>query len=610
MPWIDELRSTWFVGWTFCALVVGTGAVAAPLPSALVPAVAASTDPAQLLKQADGLKSANNAEFIGLLKRLDSLSPRLTQTQQTYLRYLEAWQAAYVGDFATAIPQLNAIIDDSRDVTLRFRAGVTAVNVLAIARRYEQAYARLNQMLDLLPQVSDPDARRQGLSIAAFLYNQAGQYDLGLSYANKVLVETPPGTSVCKGMQLKLEALYRSGKLQTIGNEFQNGVDACMQAGEPIFTGLIRTFIAKSDIAQGKYNDAIKLLQTNYDEVQRTHYPEVMEDVDSALAKASWEIGDSEQAQHYAQRVIDGGIKNEYTEPLVDAYEVLYRVAQKQGDYQAALAYHEKYAVADKGYLNDTTARTLAYQMVKQQVQEKKLQVNALNKQNQVLRLKQAVSAKTVEASRLTLLLLLTVLGSIAVWAYRTKLSQLKFMQLSRRDGLTGISNRHYFVDTAEIVLSLCKKSSQDACVVVLDLDHFKAVNDAHGHAMGDLVLKCAVSACEAHLRAHDLFGRIGGEEFAILMPDCIATTARQIAEKVRNAIAECHGNVDELTLPVHASFGIAASRTSGYELRQLLAHADDALYQAKREGRNRVVVHDHTKTDGLTAGTVDRRRM
>jgi diguanylate cyclase (GGDEF)-like protein len=276
-----------------------------------------------------------------------------------------------------------------------------------------------------------------------------------------------------------------------------------------------------------------------------------------------------------------------------------------------ALAYHEKFATADKGYLNDASARALAFQMVKHQVQAKKLQIDALNKKNQVLQLQQAVSAKDVETGRLWLALLLAVLVSIALWAYRTKRSEQRFMTLAQRDGLTGIFNRQHFIEASEQSLDYGAKSVRDASVIVIDLDHFKQINDEHGHAAGDLVLKRVVAACRAHLRSVDVFGRLGGEEFGILMPDCVPERAADQAEQMRLAVAALCDFEEGPDFPVFASFGISAARWSGYNLRQLLAHADSALYQAKRAGRNRVHVYDHTTdvSEKLPLGMLDRRR-
>ena len=190
------------------------------------------------------------------------------------------------------------------------------------------------------------------------------------------------------------------------------------------------------------------------------------------------------------------------------------------------------------------------------------------------------------------MLLLLSGLAFIVLWAYKTKRSQIHFRKLARRDGLTGIFNRQHFIDAASDLLRYCGKSSRDACVIVIDLDHFKLVNDVHGHAAGDLVLKRAVRTCQTHLRSIDVFGRLGGEEFGIVLPDCALDAAQQRAEELRAAIENVAGSDARIDFPVSASFGIAASRSSGYDLRELLANADSALYEAKREGRNRIAIY------------------
>jgi diguanylate cyclase (GGDEF)-like protein len=222
-----------------------------------------------------------------------------------------------------------------------------------------------------------------------------------------------------------------------------------------------------------------------------------------------------------------------------------------------------------------------------------KLQIDALNKQNEVLQLQQALDRKAAETGRLYIALLLMALVFIVLWAYRTKRSQLHFMRLSRIDGLTGIANRPHFIVEAERRIESARRLRQDVCVVLCDLDHFKAINDKYGHATGDFVLRQAVSACETHLRSTDLFGRFGGEEFGILLPGCSLADARQRCEQLRNAIGATALQPGSMITSVSASFGVATTVSSGYELRQLLAHADTALYRAKNAGRNCVVLYD-----------------
>jgi diguanylate cyclase (GGDEF)-like protein len=573
-----------------------------------VAAVPISDDPAQLLKRADSIKTSDHPEFLQLMKQLGDGAIKLSPQQQLYLRYLKAWEVGYEGDYETATPLLNAVIAESADATLRFRAGTTLVNNLVIGSRYEDAFARISQLLDQLPQITDKDARIQVLGTAGFLYNEAGQYDLGQHYANQMLRENPDGDGDCKGRFLQAQSLYQSGKFTTLDKQPSEAIAACNKASEFIFANTVRFYVASFDIQHGRSSAAIKLLQNHYSDVRRIGYPELISDFDSSLAQAYWNEGDIALAKQYAQAAVDDGVKHEFTKSLTTACELLYLIAKKQGDLDAALVYHEKYMAADKGYLNDISAKALAFQTVRQQVVAKKLQIDALNKQNQILQLQQSLDKKASEASRLYILLLLVVLGFIAFWAYRIKRSQLRFMKLARRDGLTGIFNRQHFVSSAEQQLQYCKKSGRQACLVLIDLDHFKVVNDTHGHAVGDRVLKRAVEACEQHLRSTDIFGRLGGEEFGIVLPECTLEQALNRAEQIRMAIATAVTDDDTPGIPISASFGVATIARSGYELRQLLIHADDGLYLAKREGRNRVSVCYDTQPRQRVAGVATDR--
>ena len=575
------------------------------LAGPLSAAVPASADAGQLLRRADAIKTSNHAEFTELLKQLDGEAKKLPAEQQWYLRFLVAWEAAYSGDYGTATKSLNAIMDQSPSATLRFRAGATLVNMLGIGHRYEEAFARLNQLLDQLPEVDDKEARFQGLAEAAQLYIEAGQYDLALNYSNQLLAENSTGEYACKGRYLVLDARYRSGKLQDIARQFREGIDVCVEVGGVLFANGIRADMARFEIEHGRAAAAINLLQKNYAEVLGARYQSLISQFDALLAMAYWKNGQVALAEKFAHDAINSSIRNEYTESLTTAYELLYRIKLQQGDFAAALSWHEKYMAADKADLNDVSTKALAYQVVKQQVQAKKLEVETLGKQNQILQLQQALDRKASEASRLYIALLLSMLAFIAFWAYRIKRSQLRFMRQARRDGLTDIFNRQHFVSSAEQQLQYCKKSARPACLVLIDLDHFKAVNDNHGHAVGDRVLKRAVAACQAHLRSSDIFGRLGGEEFGIVLPDCTLEQALNRAEQIRAAIATAATGEDSPGVPISASFGVATIARSGYELRDLLIDADDGLYRAKREGRNRVGVCGDKQPHQRVAGAV-----
>jgi diguanylate cyclase (GGDEF)-like protein len=571
-------------------LSLAAAAVAAPLRPAPAP-----DDPAQLLKQADGLESSDPGAFSVLMRRLDDSKLKLSPQQELYRRYLDAREMAFRGDFKAAIPLMQTIVDQSVDPVLSIRASATEVDLLLTQSRYEEAFGLLSSNLEKLPQITEIPVRVQVLGSAAQLYFEAGQYDLAVHYAELLIKESDSPKASCIGWFDKLGPLLQTGRLQAVGEQINEAKAACGRAGNVLIADMFKTVVARFDMQRGKPVEAISLLQETYAEVQRKRFPPLVSDVDELLAQAYWKIGDAESATLYALRVIETnkGFGGVYLMTTAGAYQVLYQIEKKHGALGAALAYHEKYMAADKGYLTDISARALAYQIVKQRVLAKKLQVDSLAKQNKILQLQQALGKKAVEAGRLWIILLLALLGFIGFITYRIKCSQLRFMKLAHRDGLTGIFNRQHFVSEAEQRLRYCRTSTRDACLVLLDLDHFKLVNDTHGHAAGDRVLKRAVAACQAHLRSTDLFGRLGGEEFGMLLPECALDQVMARVEQMRVAIATASASEDTPGIPISASFGVATVANSGYELRQLMTDADDALYRAKRAGRNRVSLSD-----------------
>jgi diguanylate cyclase (GGDEF)-like protein len=178
-------------------------------------------------------------------------------------------------------------------------------------------------------------------------------------------------------------------------------------------------------------------------------------------------------------------------------------------------------------------------------------------------------------------LTILTELSGVAM-------DRISLMQSAATDSLTEALTRRAFKQEADQLISLALRHQHDLSCIVLDVDHFKRVNDTHGHAAGDEVLKSVAATCKAALRAGDLFGRLGGEEFAILLPHVDREGALAAAEKVRALIAG--HQVGDQALKVTASFGISALSIVGKDIETLLAQADAAMYKAKHTGRNRCV--------------------
>jgi diguanylate cyclase (GGDEF)-like protein len=168
-------------------------------------------------------------------------------------------------------------------------------------------------------------------------------------------------------------------------------------------------------------------------------------------------------------------------------------------------------------------------------------------------------------------------------------MSELELRRLATVDSLTGALSRRAFKDQAGRAVALAVRHRHDLSCLVLDLDHFKAINDTHGHAAGDRVLAATAATCLRAVRASDIFGRLGGEEFALVLPHTGQAAAMGVAEKLRAEIARQTVEMPSGLVPVTASFGVAMLDWSGTDLDALIERADAALYAAKAEGRNRV---------------------
>ncbi len=162
-------------------------------------------------------------------------------------------------------------------------------------------------------------------------------------------------------------------------------------------------------------------------------------------------------------------------------------------------------------------------------------------------------------------------------------------------DDLTGLLNRRGFVCAARLLIDRCKQKRDPVSVLVFDLDHFKRVNDNHGHAAGDEALQLFAAVAGANLRASDILGRVGGEEFVAILPGSISDAA-VAAERIRSSFEAAGGMVANGTLNLTVSVGIAGGEF-GADVMALISAADKALYKAKFNGRNRVELSDEVPT-------------
>lgn len=185
--------------------------------------------------------------------------------------------------------------------------------------------------------------------------------------------------------------------------------------------------------------------------------------------------------------------------------------------------------------------------------------------------------------------LLFSIASAFVLLAVAKERAEFRHKTAAMLDPLTGLANRRCFMQEAEKVVRRQVAAVRPVAVFLIDCDHFKSVNDHFGHAVGDKVLKLFAQVCAANLRSNDLVGRLGGEEFAVLLADAERDNAFTVAERIRGGFARAALLVDDRPVAATISVGIAIMADPDQDLTGLLAQADQALYRAKARGRNRV---------------------
>lgn len=175
--------------------------------------------------------------------------------------------------------------------------------------------------------------------------------------------------------------------------------------------------------------------------------------------------------------------------------------------------------------------------------------------------------------------------------------------RMATTDPLTGLNNRRRFLELAEVEMARLRRYGRPVLVLMLDIDRFKAINDSHGHATGDRALVRLAEVCRSELRDTDHIGRLGGEEFAIILPETPLASACEVAERLRHRLALADVPLNDLPLDpadlgqgcirMTVSIGVAMSGEDDACIERALGRADRALYEAKAAGRNRVVIGD-----------------
>jgi diguanylate cyclase (GGDEF)-like protein len=487
---------------------------------------------------------------------------------------------------------LALLAGDSRATTagaVPFEARAAAVLALADRREFNRAHLALEHLLDDADRLGDAALRARAGVTAARLLNRVPQPDAALLEASRALATSTDPVLRCAATVEVLEARRQLAALPLAEADFAAAAPVCA-AGDALDRDRLALLRAQWLLQQRRPAEALALLEAMRRRLDADTAPELMATVAAQAATALQRLARPAEARARALEALVLAPRLSSREPQLLANQALFQAARQQGDLRAALATLRALREDQIALAEELRARQRAYLSARGGLAERQAAFATLQKRQRELRLRAeaATASRQVLDRLLTLFGLLLVLALLAILHVRRR--RERTLVLLQHDALTGLWTRKQFLDHAEARLAEAGRTGTPVAFVLFDLDRFKQINDRFGHAFGDRVLVAVAEALRGLESGGHRFGRLGGEEFALLLPGTRLEAALAVAEACRRAITGIAVEApDGERVQPSAGFGVVDSTVAGHRLRHLLANADHALYRAKAAGRNRI---------------------
>ena len=428
---------------------------------------------------------------------------------------------------------------------------------------YQDGLLHLHAAIEHCARLGQRPRAARALNYLAILYEELGDLPLAHGvYEEALQAARDDGDADMEG-----RVLANHGEACVVAGEIERGlpllsraVDVLKGIGAHWHYGWCLLAIGRVHRDRGDQTRALEFHLAAREAVERGHSPRARVEVYAGLGELHSRGDRHDDAVTWLHQALELarhlGIKRE----VFKTHRLLSEAWKRAGDFQRALEHHEAFH-AVRSEVFDQLARE---------------RVATLRAEFELAQEKQARELERLRTLELA--------GKYAALEERAR----TLSDLSQRDGLTGLYNRRHFDEVLPLELARCRGFSQPLSLVLLDIDHFKRINDGYSHVTGDAVLKRVAQSLGRELRQSDLAARYGGEEFVLLLPHTALDGGRIAAEKVRLAIATCDWTSLTPGFGVTASLGVAEA-TAHDTPSSLIRRADEALYEAKRSGRNRV---------------------
>ena len=547
-----------------------------------------------LLESTEDLRSSDFQLFSDNLLNLQQKKEDFTKLQSCRFQFLNYYKLSYSGQYENAVNGLVRLFDECDTLSIRIRIKSLLANLYGISGQYKKSISQIDFVVSSLDKIVDIKTEYIAYTTILIVYGIVDQWELSLKYAELLLHKNPPLSYKCKAMAHKLFAKYKLDIKDELLNNEESTLKSCLDSGENLYAYTVSFSIVEKNLFKFADNEYFKknidqVMQLSND-IEKTGYTNLIAVKNNLLAQIYKNNRQLSLAVRYAELSIRDSISIGDTDQKIEALNLLVDYYQSVSDYKTANIYLLQKIKSEKMYYSDKQSKIMAYQTVKHNNLAKTQQIKYLNNQNRLLSLEKALTEKKSTNQKLVILFLFSLMGFMVLWGFRSRKIQKMYKHLSETDNMTDIYNRKGFRDFAEDLLLQSKKEGKTVALAIFDLDNFKRINDKYGHLKGDWVIKSTITQCQLVQNDKITIGRIGGEEFAIIMRDSTSDELSGFAEECRKMIENIDSGSTGYDFVITASFGVTSTNASGYVYSKLLSDADHAMYDAKTSGRNMVI--------------------
>jgi diguanylate cyclase (GGDEF)-like protein len=526
-------------------------------------------------------------------KRFDALAREGDESAVQAGRFVRAYSARQHSQYATAEAELKGIdINAIRSDTERYRVATLQGHVLRTLGKDEAALPFLEQALDLANKMHDELRTVHAMLSLARIYTDSGNFDramVQLDAARHLAARLGDETSLVETEEREADIADRRGDRSEERRASLAGLEHAKRSGSSKWLELALLNLGDSYLKTRDFAESLKyskqalpiMMRTNQrDDVQVTLFNEGLAYIGLGSIKAGQKLAEAAIAEALAGS------------DLLDAKELLREYAdalEHAGYLMMAIQVYHRYDETSEKFMTNTRQRAFL-ELSAQFDDERKARELELLRRDNALKVSEMRGQRLFQQLIIAGALFIACICAALVWAFaRVSKANERLRFSSEHDPLTGLSNRRYF---NERVLAVDGGRPVGGCILLADLDHFKRINDTHGHPAGDAVLAAMSQRLAAALRENDKLVRWGGEEFlAVLGPMTPAQadlTAERLLHAVRCEPVVWNGNLIRCTISIgYASFPMAGSATD-ISLDSAISLVDKALYEAKRRGRDR----------------------